>query len=108
MQSPVTPPTQTTPATTPSPAEVPQDGKGQDVAGDSEEVINLKLMVQDLQEKLETLRMKRAEDKTKLKEAEKMRIQFQQVSWWKNLFLSVRKLRMVETYSSKTLSRPSA
>lgn len=46
---------------------------------DSEEVTTLRFTVQDLQEKLETLKMKRAEDKSKLKEAEKMRVQFQQV-----------------------------
>lgn len=46
---------------------------------DSEEITNLKCAVQDLQEKLDTLKMKRAEDKSKLKEAEKMKIQYQQV-----------------------------
>ena len=40
---------------------------------------NLKAEVRDLEEKLETLRLKRGEDKAKLKEAEKVKIQLQQV-----------------------------
>ena len=45
-----------------------------------EEAEGLRMEVTDLHEKLETLRMKRAEDRAKLKEGEKMRIQLQQVS----------------------------
>ena len=44
-----------------------------------QEIDNLKADVQDLQEKLETLKVKRAEDKVKLKEFEKVKIQLQQV-----------------------------
>ena len=44
-----------------------------------QETDNLKAEVRDLQEKLETLKVKRAEDKTKLKEFEKAKIQLQQV-----------------------------
>lgn len=44
-----------------------------------QEVEGLRSEVKDLEEKLTTLRMKRAEDKAKLKEVEKLRIQLQQV-----------------------------
>ena len=44
-----------------------------------QEIDNLKADVRDLQEKLETLKVKRAEDKVKLKEFEKVKIQLQQV-----------------------------
>ena len=40
---------------------------------------DLRLQVTDLQEKLDTIKVKRAEDKGKLKDAEKMKIQLQQV-----------------------------
>ncbi|XP_022080743.1 dynactin subunit 1-like isoform X2 [Acanthaster planci] len=52
-------------------------------AQSSEQVGSLKLEVQDLKEKLETLRIKRAEDKMKLKEAEKMKIQLAQLAEFK-------------------------
>lgn len=44
-----------------------------------QEMEGLKAEIKDLEEKLETLRVKRAEDKTKLKEFEKVKIQLQQV-----------------------------
>uniref|UniRef100_A0AAR2KGA2 Dynactin subunit 1 n=1 Tax=Pygocentrus nattereri TaxID=42514 RepID=A0AAR2KGA2_PYGNA len=44
----------------------------------------LRVQVKDLEEKLETLRMKRAEDKAKLKELEKHKIQLEQLQEWKN------------------------
>lgn len=44
----------------------------------------LKAQVRDLEEKLETLRLKRAEDKAKLKELEKHKIQLEQVQEWKS------------------------
>lgn len=40
--------------------------------------------MRDLEEKLETLRLKRAEDKVKLKELEKHKIQLEQVQEWKS------------------------
>lgn len=40
--------------------------------------------MRDLEEKLETLRLKRAEDKAKLKELEKYKIQLEQVQEWKS------------------------
>lgn len=44
-----------------------------------QEIEGFKAEIKDLNEKLETLRIKRAEDKTKLKEFEKVKIQLQQV-----------------------------
>ncbi|XP_077157499.1 dynactin subunit 1 isoform X4 [Paroedura picta] len=45
---------------------------------------NLRAQVRDLEEKLETLKMKRTEDKAKLKELEKYKIQLEQVQEWKS------------------------
>lgn len=45
---------------------------------------SLRAQVKDLEEKLETLRMKRSEDKAKLKEMEKHKIQLEQLQEWKN------------------------
>ena len=42
-------------------------------------VDNMKLEIRDLEEKLETIKVKRSEDKNKLKEADKLKIQLQQV-----------------------------
>lgn len=39
--------------------------------------------MKDLEEKLETLKMKRTEDKAKLKELEKHKIQLEQLQEWK-------------------------
>ena len=44
-----------------------------------QEIEGLQAEVRDLEEKLETLKVKRAEDKVKLKEFEKVKIQLQQV-----------------------------
>ncbi|KAL0969547.1 hypothetical protein UPYG_G00228720 [Umbra pygmaea] len=44
----------------------------------------LRGQVKDLEEKLETLKIKRAEDKAKLKELEKHKIQLEQLQEWKN------------------------
>ncbi|XP_032366938.1 dynactin subunit 1 isoform X7 [Etheostoma spectabile] len=44
----------------------------------------LRVQVKDLEEKLETLKMKRTEDKAKLKELEKHKIQLEQLQEWKN------------------------
>ena len=48
-----------------------------------QEMEGLKAEIKDLNEKLETLRIKRAEDKTKLKEFEKVKIQLQQLQEYK-------------------------
>lgn len=45
-----------------------------------QEMENLRAEVRDLEEKLETLKVKRGEDKNKLKEFEKVKIQLQSVS----------------------------
>ncbi|XP_019605875.2 dynactin subunit 1 isoform X5 [Rhinolophus sinicus] len=50
----------------------------------SKEEEGLRAQVRDLEEKLETLRLKRAEDKAKLKELEKYKIQLEQVQEWKS------------------------
>ncbi len=42
----------------------------------------LKLKVKDLEEKLETLKLKRAEDRDKLREYEKFKLQIQQVFYF--------------------------
>nr|XP_057923860.1 dynactin subunit 1-like isoform X3 [Doryrhamphus excisus] len=44
---------------------------------------SLRAQVKDLEEKLETLKMKRTEDKVKLKELEKHKIQLEQLQEWK-------------------------
>ncbi|XP_042243930.1 dynactin subunit 1 isoform X4 [Thunnus maccoyii] len=50
----------------------------------SKEEEALRSQVKDLEEKLETLKMKRTEDKAKLKELEKHKIQLEQLQEWKN------------------------
>uniref|UniRef100_A0A8C7VNK8 Dynactin subunit 1 n=1 Tax=Oncorhynchus mykiss TaxID=8022 RepID=A0A8C7VNK8_ONCMY len=50
----------------------------------SKEEESLRGQVKDLEEKLETLKMKRAEDKVKLKELEKYKIQLEQLQEWKS------------------------
>ncbi|XP_077357539.1 dynactin subunit 1-like isoform X3 [Festucalex cinctus] len=49
----------------------------------SKEEESLRAQVKDLEEKLETLKMKRTEDKAKLKELEKHKIQLEQLHEWK-------------------------
>ena len=50
-----------------------------------QEIEGLKAEIKDLNEKLETLKIKRAEDKGKLKEFEKTKIQLQQVWYMKHV-----------------------
>ncbi|XP_075890184.1 dynactin subunit 1-like isoform X3 [Nelusetta ayraudi] len=52
-------------------------------AAPSKEEESLRAQVKDLDEKLETLKMKRGEDKVKLKELEKHKIQLEQLQEWK-------------------------
>lgn len=52
-------------------------------ATSSKEEESLRGQVKDLEEKLETLKMKRTEDKAKLKELEKHKIQLEQLQEWK-------------------------
>ncbi|XP_069015333.1 dynactin subunit 1-like isoform X7 [Embiotoca jacksoni] len=49
----------------------------------SKEEESVRAQVKDLEEKLETLKMKRTEDKAKLKELEKHKIQLEQLQEWK-------------------------
>ncbi|KAL7877577.1 hypothetical protein SRHO_G00042200 [Serrasalmus rhombeus] len=80
-----------TPAQTPLAAPVipspvgnlPSPG-GPPIPAPSKEEEALRVQVKDLEEKLETLRMKRAEDKAKLKELEKHKIQLEQLQEWKS------------------------
>lgn len=46
-----------------------------------QEITNLRAELKDMEEKLETLKVKRAEDKIKLKELQKLKIQIQQVRY---------------------------
>ncbi|XP_077963481.1 dynactin subunit 1 isoform X3 [Gasterosteus aculeatus] len=52
-------------------------------AGSKQEEESMRAQVKDLEEKLETLKMKRTEDKAKLKELEKHKIQLEQLQEWK-------------------------
>ena len=52
-----------------------------------QEMDGLRAEVKDLQEKLETLKVKRAQDATKLKDYEKVKIQLQQVDSVEIIFL---------------------
>uniref|UniRef100_A0A2K6N3J0 Dynactin subunit 1 n=1 Tax=Rhinopithecus bieti TaxID=61621 RepID=A0A2K6N3J0_RHIBE len=77
-QTPLAAPIIPTPALT-SPGAVPHHE-----ASPLQEEEVLRAQVRDLEEKLETLRLKRAEDKAKLKELEKHKIQLEQVQEWKS------------------------
>nr|XP_033809739.1 dynactin subunit 1-like isoform X2 [Geotrypetes seraphini]XP_033809751.1 dynactin subunit 1-like isoform X2 [Geotrypetes seraphini] len=54
------------------------------VPSPSKEEESLRAQVKDLEEKLETLKIKRNEDKAKLKELEKYKIQLEQLQEWKS------------------------
>ncbi|KAI2657722.1 Dynactin subunit 1 [Labeo rohita] len=54
------------------------------IPGPSKEEESLRAQVKDLEEKLETLKMKRTEDKAKLKELEKHKIQLEQLQEWRS------------------------
>jgi len=51
------------------------------MAEDLEKIKTLGAEVEDLQEKLDTIKIKRQEDKAKLKEADKMKIMYEQVRY---------------------------
>lgn len=68
---------------TPVAAPVPATLSKVDPALSKQEEEVLRAQVKDLEEKLETLKMKRTEDKTKLKELEKHKIQLEQLQEWK-------------------------
>ncbi|KAG5261271.1 hypothetical protein AALO_G00301970 [Alosa alosa] len=67
-----------TPGGTPAPSGAPP------TATSSKEEEALRGQVKDLEEKLETLKLKRQEDKAKLKELEKHKIQLEQLQEWKS------------------------
>ncbi|XP_038831666.1 dynactin subunit 1-like isoform X3 [Salvelinus namaycush] len=67
----------------PLPSGIPTTSGAQTPATPSKEEESLRGQVKDLEEKLETLKMKRAEDKVKLKELEKHKIQLEQLQEWK-------------------------
>uniref|UniRef100_A0A8C2L927 Dynactin subunit 1 n=1 Tax=Cyprinus carpio TaxID=7962 RepID=A0A8C2L927_CYPCA len=54
------------------------------IPGPTKEEESLRAQVKDREEKLETLKMKRTEDKAKLKELEKHKIQLEQLQEWKS------------------------
>uniref|UniRef100_A0A3Q2CP08 Dynactin 1a n=1 Tax=Cyprinodon variegatus TaxID=28743 RepID=A0A3Q2CP08_CYPVA len=68
---------------TPQPSGSPAALAPQTPAPPSKEEESLRAQVKDLEEKLETLKMKRTEDKAKLKELEKHKIQLEQLQEWK-------------------------
>lgn len=49
----------------------------------NEELINLKKEIKDLNEKLETLKIKRSEDRERIRESDKLKIQYQQLQEYK-------------------------
>ncbi|XP_029134948.1 dynactin subunit 1 isoform X5 [Labrus bergylta] len=65
-------------------AQVPATPNKVEPAMSMQEDESLRAQVKDLEEKLETLKMKRTEDKAKLKELEKHKIQLEQLQEWKN------------------------
>ncbi|XP_075308010.1 dynactin subunit 1-like isoform X1 [Odontesthes bonariensis] len=64
-------------------ASVPATPSKVEPAISKQEEESLRAQVKDLEEKLETLKMKRTEDKAKLKELEKHKIQLEQLQEWK-------------------------
>ncbi|XP_030285938.1 dynactin subunit 1-like isoform X5 [Sparus aurata] len=65
-------------------AAVPATPSKAEPAISKQEEESMRAQVKDLEEKLETLKMKRTEDKAKLKELEKHKIQLEQLQEWKN------------------------
>ncbi|XP_071793613.1 dynactin subunit 1-like isoform X3 [Asterias amurensis] len=84
VESPAVEPAAAPPSRLPHPSAKPAsiDDKLSELQS-SEQVSSYKAEVQDLKEKLETLRIKRAEDKMRLKDAEKVKIQLAQLSEFK-------------------------
>ncbi|XP_041840737.1 dynactin subunit 1-like isoform X2 [Melanotaenia boesemani] len=71
------------PSGSPATAQVPATPSKVEPAISKQEEESLRAQVKDLEEKLETLKMKRTEDKAKLKELEKHKIQLEQLQEWK-------------------------
>ncbi|XP_055087098.1 dynactin subunit 1 isoform X2 [Periophthalmus magnuspinnatus] len=72
-------PTLHSPGNPPAPAPSKEE-----VVMETQEEEALRVQVKDLEEKLETLKMKRTEDKAKLKELEKHKIQLEQLQEWRS------------------------
>ncbi|XP_055363103.1 dynactin subunit 1-like isoform X2 [Betta splendens] len=81
LGAPVVPQPSGTPAA--AVATVPATPSKAEPAISKQEEESLRAQVKDLEEKLETLKMKRTEDKAKLKELEKHKIQLEQLQEWK-------------------------
>ncbi|XP_069015330.1 dynactin subunit 1-like isoform X4 [Embiotoca jacksoni] len=71
------------PSGSPSAAAAPATPSKVEPAISKQEEESVRAQVKDLEEKLETLKMKRTEDKAKLKELEKHKIQLEQLQEWK-------------------------
>ncbi|XP_075943082.1 dynactin subunit 1-like isoform X6 [Anarhichas minor] len=83
LGAPVTPQPGGSPAAMAAPVPATPTSKVEPVPSKQEEE-SLRAQVKDLEEKLETLKMKRTEDKAKLKELEKHKIQLEQLQEWRN------------------------
>ncbi|XP_018540388.1 dynactin subunit 1 isoform X1 [Lates calcarifer] len=81
LGAPVVPQPSGSPAAAAAP--VPATPSKVEPAISKQEEESLRAQVKDLEEKLETLKMKRTEDKAKLKELEKHKIQLEQLQEWK-------------------------
>ncbi|XP_029931701.1 dynactin subunit 1-like isoform X2 [Myripristis murdjan] len=81
LAAPVVPQPSGSPAAPATPA--PATPSKVEPAMSKQEEESLRAQVKDLDEKLETLKMKRTEDKAKLKELEKHKIQLEQLQEWK-------------------------
>ncbi|KAG7262402.1 hypothetical protein CRUP_024070 [Coryphaenoides rupestris] len=79
LAAPVIPQPSGSPAATAALAPAPAGPSKVELAKPVQEEESLRSQVKDLEEKLETLKMKRAEDKAKLKELEKHKIQLEQL-----------------------------
>ncbi|XP_014867577.1 PREDICTED: dynactin subunit 1-like isoform X3 [Poecilia mexicana] len=82
LAAPVTPLPSSSPASVAPQAPV-TPSKLVEPAISKQEEDSLRVLVKDLEEKLETLKIKRTEDKAKLKELEKYKIQLEQLQEWK-------------------------
>ncbi|XP_042217194.1 dynactin subunit 1-like isoform X4 [Homarus americanus] len=70
-----------------------------------QEMENLRGEIHDLNEKLETLRVKRAQDKEKLKEAEKMKLQYEQLVEFKSRIMESQAQLQREIQKAKAEAR---
>ncbi|XP_059891660.1 dynactin subunit 1a isoform X4 [Gadus macrocephalus] len=83
LAAPVVPQPSGSPSATATLAPAPSGPTKMELVEPKQEEDSLRAQVKDLEEKLETLKMKRAEDKVKVKELEKHKIQLEQLQEWK-------------------------